>query len=907
MVVVHIDTHGPVDTLSLTNSQYGVAATDGYSGFTVYTAVRTKDQIPAAVKGMLSNMATISGRPLQFIRTDNGTEYCNKQMAEFLQSLEPPAMHTTSAPYTPQQNGTAESKIGTLKARARAMLVHAGVPMTYWEEAMRVACHTYNRLTSSRNRDPNKSPFELFCGKQPSVSHLRVFGCAAYAQVPSALQRGFEPISRAGILVGYEGGHSTHPHAYRVALPDGKIITSTNVVFNESYFPQKGGSDTATDLTGSWLDDEPAVIIGGTGNKAEGKAMRAPAAAAAPGGGSDFITAAEAFEQPALPLPPAAPLRRTLRANAGVAPERLVYNRPGEPGIERPGAGPAAGPVMHDNPLFDQPIAAELALISLTDGTVLTTGDAKQLALVAKMAKATQQTITFEPTSFKQAMGSSEGPKWRLATDKEFNSLLANKTWTLVDRPRLRKVIPCKWVFKVKPDGTFKARLVVKGFHQREGIDYAELFAPVSSYNSLRVLMALAAHEDCEIIQLDISSAFLHGELEEEIYMEQPEGYAEGGSGKVCLLRKALYGLKQAPRQWWHRLKQKLTKLGFTPIASDPSLYVRREADGSTTILASFVDDLLIVGPTGSTKPKEVKAELEKEFALTEGDMSRYVGFEIERDRAAGTITLSQHRQILDLVDKYGLSDAKPRSVPMAPGSKISKEGTPLDREEHTFAELVGSLNWLANTTRADVPFSVNQLSRYLQSPTKEHWATALGVLRYLKGTASYGLTYSRTASPVPSAFCDADWGANIDDRHSITGYTIIMAGAAVAWGSKKQASVALSTAEAEYMAACRVTKELTWLNTLLTELGRPPPLPITVWSDNQAAIKLTKDPVSSQKTKHIDIQYHFTREQVEAGTVTFSYVPSREQVADCLTKPVSEELFKMCRAGMGLTAGRAM
>lgn len=510
--------------------------------------------------------------------------------------------------------------------------------------------------------------------------------------------------------------------------------------------------------------------------------------------------------------------------------------------------------------------------------------------------------VVAEPATMEEALASDQAELWKQAMDEEYASLLANQTWTLERVPEGILPIPVKWVYKIKRDSTgnierYKARLVAKGFKQREGIDYEEVFAPVSKYTTLRAVLAIAAVQDLEIHQLDIKTAFLNGELEEQVYACQPPGYEEGSTDMVCHLQKALYGLKQAPRAWHNTLKAELEEMGFVPSAADPSLFIK---NGKNPVyLLTYVDDILVI-TADTTLLTATKARIQQKFEARDlGNATYFLGMDIIRNRINRTITLAQTRLTADILSKHNMMEAKTLSVPLSPATKLTSDGEPLDLGNHGYSQLVGSLMYLSTCTRPDISQAVGGLARYMAKPTVTHWQTAKGVLRYLAGTADYGITFGRSVGL--SAYCDADYAGDIDTRRSTTGYVFILNGGAISWSSRLQQTVAASTTEAEYMAAAFAIKEALWMRKLLSDLQLSIDT-IPIKADNQSAIKLLKNPVFSMRSKHIDVIYHFARERVARKEVSFQYIKTEEMVADTLTKAVPANKFKFCRDIMGLT-----
>jgi hypothetical protein len=312
-----------------------------------------------------------------------------------------------------------------------------------------------------------------------------------------------------------------------------------------------------------------------------------------------------------------------------------------------------------------------------------------------------------------------------------------------------------------------------------------------------------------------------------------------------------------------------------------------------------YVDDILIAAASIDTVNK-VKEALTTLFDARDlGDAVLFLGMVIHRDRAARTLKLTQERMTKELISKYGLDDGKPKAVPLSPSVRLSKDdGEPLDTAVYTYSPLVGSLLYLSVCTRPDISYTVGALARFMSNPTAAHWQAAKGLLRYLAGTATYGITYGGGSELL--SYCDADYAGDTDTRRSTTGYVFILNGGAISWSSRRQQTVAASTTEAEYMAAAHAVKEALWLRKLLQDV-RIPIGTVTIKADNQSAIKLLKNPISSVRSKHIDVIYHFARERVARKEVAFTYIKTDDMIADMLTKPVPETKHRFCRTGMGI------
>lgn len=469
-----------------------------------------------------------------------------------------------------------------------------------------------------------------------------------------------------------------------------------------------------------------------------------------------------------------------------------------------------------------------------------------KMANVAAMCGSMASSTGLEPNNVREALACRERLQWREAMESEIKSIIHNQVWTRVDRPPGVKPIGCRWIFKVKHDKDgkairYKARLVAKGFSQRPGIDYKETYAPVMRLSSLKLLLALAVEKDLSIDYADIQCAYLHGDLKETVYMEQPEGFSSGNSDQVCLLKKALYGLKQAGRAWYQKLTDALLPMGFKSSDIEPCVFTLKKGN-SLVIVAIWVDDCVFFSNDQNLKTK-IKTELGTKFAMRDlGEPEHLLGIRLKRD--GNSLKLDQANYISNLLGKFDMSNCKPVSTPMEINLKLEPT-SPGEEVQVPYQELVGSLTWLSTCTRPDIAFATNRLASYNNAPSEAHWKALKRILRYLKGTLNVCLTFQKTGNCHLTGFTDSDWGGSCTDRKSCTGWVFTMAGAAISWESRKQRSVALSTCEAEYMSMPDASKEVSFLNSLLEAvIGSQPP--IILHTDNWPKIRCLLDGVST-------------------------------------------------------------
>lgn len=823
-------------------NRYFVTVLDDNTAHSWTFFLRTKSDVASTLTNFITYIQRQTGFIVRRIRSDNGGEYTSAALTDFYASNGIKPEYTV--PHNPEMNGKAERLNRTLLEKARTMLAAADLPPSLWAEAISTANYVRNRSPTAGS---TATPHERLFGTKPDLSHLRVFGCRAYAHVPTSLRTKLQPTAESGRMIGY----ATNSAGYKIRLDSGSIITARNVIFDER---------TTANRASSWLP-QPAILV-----PPLPKTTTSAPAPTLTDSDDDFEPVGAPEPNP--PSPPIAQ-RRSQRTAAG---------RPAN--------------VWQDD------------AYRITGRTTAATAIATAATAATPPGASTDQPKLSKPTpppTLEAALASPDANRWREAVTDELTSLAEKGTYTLEPLPPGAKAIPCKWVFDYKLDATgsitrYKARLVAKGFRQREGIDYTEVFAPVSKYTTLRALLAIAASADWELHQLDIKTAFLNGTLTETIFIEQPPGYNNGDPTMALRLHKSIYGLKQASRTWYETLAEVLIAAGYTPSAADPSLFI--SASG-TTFLLVYVDDVLIATPS-TIDCDHIKSLLLSSFEARDmGPVSLFLGMIITRDRAAKTIKLSQPRHTSDLLAKFHMTNAKTFDNPCSTAIKLTADGEPLDTKAFPFSTVIGSLMYIASCTRPDIAQAVGALARYMAAPTTAHWTAAKHILRYLAGTSDYGINYGPAAFSL-AAYCDASYAGCLDTRRSTTGYVFILNGGAITWSSRLQSTVAVSTTEAEYMAAAAITKEALWLRTLFADLRMSTPC-IDISADNQAAISLLKNPIISMRSKHIDVLHHFARERVARGEVTFTYVPTDAMAADVLTKPVPTPKLKFCRNAMGI------
>lgn len=878
---IHADVGGPFSTESETGARYLLLLVDDHSRYKWLRPTTTKDEAFGLIQQYVAAAECMHpGQRVSVLHTDNGGEFVSNEFDAWLRQRG--IRRELTVPYTPHQNGVAERAMRTIVEMARAMLFAARLPKSFW--ALAVAAAVYVRNRSPTATLDHCTPYEAWYGRKPAIAHMRVFGCLAYAHVHASKREKLDPKAQPCTFVGYS------PTSTGYLLWDGhKVITSNDVYFVEHELGPCAGE--AGEAQGALA---PVDDIDDSSSHSDANVIPPPVQPNA---------APPAMQPSAPPLPPllGRAERSAQRRQHAAQRRQLKASLPPE----------LAGLTDHlqAGPKDVAPsVVADTAPSSVAHFA---------LVVHAGLATTVNDSAAADPLTYREAMASAQRAQWRGATDSEMQSLKRAGTYSLVLLPVGRSVLGCKWVFKAKygADGQivkYKARVVAKGFLQRFGVDYDETYAPVARYPSIRAVLALAAHHGWELHQMDVKSAYLNGDLDEEIYMAQPEGYDSAETSHlVCKLHKSLYGLRQAARTWHLKMDDALREERFTALAADQCVYTRVQ-DGHVIVIALYVDDLLLASDDLTTLT-ELKRKLAARFEMEDmGEAGFILGIDIRRDRAARTISIGQAAYVTAVLQRHGMADCKPAVAPMSrdAAGELVKSPDDLVVAEATTREyqaIIGAVMFAMLCTRPDIAFAVTRLAQYASKPSPAHMVALKHLMRYLRGTINQRITYtgsgSVTGQPALVGYCDADWGQRLDDRRSVTGYVFLLAGGAISWQSKKQKTVALSTVEAEYMATTQATKEAIWWRSYLAGLGHDVSGATVLLSDSQGSIALAKNPDHHARTKHIDVQYHFIRQHVALHTIDLQYVGTADMAADILTKSLERVAHDKGRKLLGMLA----
>jgi hypothetical protein len=900
------DTAGPLPQ-SECGVRYILVGVDRYSKYHTVSFAHDKGTAADQMITILRQCAAKHNRKAATLFVDNAKELISAKVSQYCRDSGTELM--PRVPYTPQHTAEAERFIRTLMETARSLLYNAGLPKAFWPDASRAACDILNRTLLVEREgvegasDPTAmlkyTPYQLHNkGNKPNVSRMYVFGCDADIHTPAELVGdAVDPRGRLCVLLGWiedkkgwryydpermQFGYSRDVKAYEneftaakrcheqgvdVNAPDYYAdLTVHNEIellrqINQQQAKNAPAQDTARPSTAA----APAPLPGGV----------APSAPSVNSDPTDSLAKAQQGDATGGPV-----TRRSTRARK--VTNRLGMTSPGDIGTfallteEVPTTLPDCD---DDEELDNLTMLAELAKANVFVGAAL-------------------PAAVLTPASWDEAM---KHPGWREADEKEIKALQDNGTWEFVKITAGMHLLDTKRVYKVKlnADGTverYKARLTVRGFRQRAGIDYTDTAAPTLSMNTMRAVLAFATALDYELYQLDVSNAFLNAKVTENIFVKCPAGIV-CPPGHCLRLLKALYGIHQGPLVWNLEIHDTLTKdLGYTQSLNDRCLYWKRSKSGRIMLIPLFVDDMF---PACHTADKDEMVDdllkIKRKYKVKASPQAHLVlGLRIRRDRAEKKMWVDQEVYTRRLLQDYGFVNCQAMATPL-PAALLGDNALPMPNSmirKDNMRQIVGALTYLAMGTRPDIAYAVNVLARDAANPTNATCHHAAHLMRYLYGTVNWGLCYGGRPGRVNlRGWCDASFAPAQPDgtRRSTTGALIEWNGGPIYWESKRQPCTAQSSAEAEYIAANTVVRNLVWLRRLVKEMRGEDRLLVTtqVYTDSQAAMSMATNPAVGlqPKTRHVSTRYWFVNERINDGEVKMRFIAGEDMLADMLTK----------------------
>ncbi|KAJ9557281.1 hypothetical protein OSB04_011895 [Centaurea solstitialis] len=898
--MLHMDLCGPMRIQSISGKKYILVMVDEYSRYTWLEFLRMKSEAPELIIKFIKRIQVLLQLPVRKIRSDNGTEFKNATLDAYLTSVG--ISHNFSGAYTPQQNGVVERRNRTLVEAARTMLAYSGLPLTFWAEAVSTACFTQNRTIITKRFQ--KTPYHIINRRVPNVKFFHVFGCRCYILNNRDNLGKFDKKADEGYFLGY----SLTSKTFRVYNKRTKMVMETvYVTFDEtvsmtSEHSSSGleihsqasttTSDSITNPNSSELDllfmdafldicaDNEDLVLS-RNPRVDIHDVPEPSSVN-DSGPSENICSTSNSDQ-AIPVPSVEQSELTPDDQSEIP--AIIDENDSQNNLDDLAILPAQLKWTRAHPLYN-------VIGDVNDGVKTRSASANYCLHKSFLSK-------IEPKNVSQALDDYD---WLLAMQEELLQFKRNKVYRLVPRPQDKSIIKTKWIFRNKKDESGvivrnKARLVAKGYSQQEGIDYDETFAPVARIEAIRIFLAYAAHKNIKVFQMDVKSAFLNGVLHEEVYIEQPEGFVDPDfPDHVCILDKALYGLKQAPRAWYETLTNHLLSKGFKRGTIDTTLFLKKEGN-DLLLVQIYVDDIIF----GSTNPElctKFSKIMETEFEMSMmGELNFFLGIQVKQNPEG--IFINQSKYIKDMLKKFNMTDCSPIKTPMPTGNLLGPDlaGKPVDQK--IYRSMIGSLLYLT-ATRPDIMFATCFCARFQANPKESHLAAVKRILRYLKGTPELGLWYPKDSSFELISFTDSDYGGCKLDRKSTSGSCQFLGDKLVSWTSKKQNCVSTSTAEAEYVAAASCCSQVLWMKTQLLDYGYKLKR-VPIYCDSESAIAITSNPVQHSKTKHIDIRYHFIKDNVEKGNIEMFFVQTDYQLADLFTKPLDEKRFNFLVSKLGM------
>ncbi|XXQ31913.1 Integrase catalytic domain-containing protein [Plasmodiophora brassicae] len=990
--LVHSDLSGRWPVVGVGGFEYYQTMLDDSSRYLSVYLLRRKSEALDVIKHYDARLRNQEGRGIRTFQTDGGGEYNSKACVLFYN--ESGILHRKSVPYTPEQNGRAESVNHTLCGIESSIRCHSRMPDSTWPWSLSYSAILYN--IHPRSVLPGRrTSFEAARRALPNISALRVYGCDAYAMRPHPATKKpskLEPRRVRAVFIGFTPGMKAW-RFYDVDRED--TFESTTAEFLETSFtfgfgrssPASSSSAPPSSPESSSAPNVDTIVP----TPVSSDAVMAPL----PSTSASSLAASP--PEPPSPAAASSP-SEIVRPSRSPSPDDVSTDEDDDDAEDDPdyegsassndSPNEAADPDVHDNSdaadivdhnVIDVPRprrsnrrrqppgewwkAPEAANRSSTrwSSTVdawfqnptltfptqrpprrsrrlirhwqqveerrlidqairsnrPTCRGAAAKACRAKVSapidparlprpdlsklKATDIPV---PNSMADALSSPFAGHWWDAAVTQMATLDAKDTFgPLIDLPKSKIAVGAKWVFRVKSSLSgnggirkFTARLCAQGFRQRPGIDFDDTFAPTARATAFLVILALAAQHGLHLRQVDWVAAYLNADMLHDVYIRQPDGFTDHHVPyRVRQLQKALYGTKQGAERWYKTLREMLLSLGFESIIADPCVF-RYDRDGKFMIMSVHTDDGLLA----YNDVPFAESVLEKLSTMAEitdqGEPSTLLGMRIRREPGTGAITLDQAEYIEKVLSDFNMSHCHPVDTPHQPGVHLSTTMSPqsdLDRDEMAtkpYLKLIGCLTWLAHRCRPDIAYITNVLAQFSSNPGIQHWRAGQRVLKYLAGTMTHGIRYERQPEDRLIAYADADWASDPDTRRSRSGHIILLAGGPVHWQSRRQdlgaVKVSLSSTHAEIKSLCAVTRQLAWIRSFLTEIGFARSSPTIVYEDNQGAKAWSGYRRMDDRTKDIEVQFHYTREAVEASLIVVHKCPSAEMAADYLTKP---------------------
>lgn len=847
LVVLITDVKGPLTPLAYNNARYVVSFIDEKTRFKWVYCISTKDEVADALEKLYDNVLkplvrTLHSSTIQFrtIKSDGGTEY----MGRFAQKCKEFGFRQEIVPrYTPELNGIAENYWRTLFSIVRAMFFNTpNIPLHYWPDVVLYANDVLNSTLVVPVNNILKTPYEWLYGRTPSLQHYRKLGEKHLVHMPSEKLNNstFSERAEEMFFLGFKEGYI---HSAKFLQRKGNMWKIVVADYDNSVPVTNEEENLAENV-----EQELEIVGFNSINNDE----------------SRNIVNEDESEKNHLENPKeSVKVTKKRKRNDDLPQERRKSPRLLE---------------KEQNKLARKAYAVML--------------EAKFLTL--------NEVLKIEDTA--------EQIRYLDAAYMEIDSIDKRGVWSLVDKKESMRLLKTKWVFTIKTDSNGneirkKGRLVILGNNAIPGQDFTDTYAPVTKLPALRVFLSIVNQFSLHMYQLDVDTAFLYADLEQEIFIEIPAMFTYRKNrgdirGKCLKLSKALYGLPQAPRAWFQTIDKFFREAGYKPLVHEPCLYIKVLSTGFVAIMTLYVDDMILAHNNQEELMKLVD-EIERRFKIKRiGEPKKMLGIEIGYDKVNGIMELSTSLKIRKVAKEFDINTGS--TLPMNPTIKYSAvKVTDLSEEEQSlYRSLIGKLMFIMVATRPDIAYSVSLLAQYMSLPSKQHYEAALQVLRYLYSTQNLVLRYKRRPMDQYTmvAYSDSDWGGNLDNRRSRSGGIILLGGTPIYWSSNVQTLVALSSAEAEINALKEVVKNVLWIRGILKDTTLLPKIlsePTLIYEDNSSVLEIVMNAEISKRNRHYDMSYHFIKENVEEfRNILIRWITTDKNIADLFTKALMAQKF---------------
>ena len=896
---VYSDICGPISPKTSEGMRYFITFLDKKTRFLCVTLLRHKNEALQAFqefKARAENGA-ISLKRIRALQTDSGGEYLNKSFSDFNKSEG--IDHRFTAPHTKEPNGLIERVNRTIMEKVRSMVYTANLPRFLWGYAVIAAAYLYNRTPHS-SLNNYITPFEAKTERKPLVSHIKVFGSLCYYRDNSPKLK-LDPRGQKGLLIGYAAGDANLYQIWDISKRRAIWARDVKVFEGEFLVPYDPSLSFQQEL------DEDLVL-----NEED---LEKPIAR--PRATDRNISSARDLSN-------SSNTNSNTNSNLNSQPrahKRLAISENSQGEIARSKTDAVTIPTRSEELEIVLPKRSRRYLSkfkrfddyyinlvsSVTDFSMhldqeIFSWDADEKILITNLDD--------EPRTFKQAIKTPDSEAWMASMKEEVEELESQNTWKLVSLPPGRIALGGRWVYKLKKDSSgrivrYKSRWVIQGFSQILGLDYLETFSTTCRPETYRLVLVYSVLMGWLIDQYDVKNAFVHALIDCELYAIQPTGFIRDSS-KVCRILKALYGLKQSPRLWYQHLSKILQQFGFTPFPFDDGVFVHLQ---KKIIICVHVDDLLVTGAYRSLVDS-IMTEISKHIKIKSlGPVSTFLGNEIEINRVKKTLFIHQTKYCKAILERFNKANLKGAEIPVNLALKLKKSAVQASIQEiRAYQQEVGSILYLGLKTRLDICFSIIKNSRYSSNPDDSHRASMDQLWEYLSRYPNLGIRFKcHSVDSFINLYSDSDWASSLEDRKSTQAFISFIGNSPISWQTRLQKTVATSSVEAEYMALKAASQEAIYLKNMVNWLVEADLIPkssrsfATLLVDSMGAKELSENPTHHERTKHIDIAYHYIRDLVKSGDIKVIHIPDKVQLADPLTKGVPRLKFQWFLKEFGL------